>query len=29
MTAAFSGTACKALYRCTSCGEPFEYVKEI
>jgi ring-1,2-phenylacetyl-CoA epoxidase subunit PaaD len=26
-TAAFSGTACKALYRCESCHEPFEYVK--
>jgi ring-1,2-phenylacetyl-CoA epoxidase subunit PaaD len=28
-TAAFSGTACKALFRCGNCGEPFEYVKEI
>jgi ring-1,2-phenylacetyl-CoA epoxidase subunit PaaD len=28
-TAAFSATACKALYRCQSCDEPFEYVKEI
>jgi ring-1,2-phenylacetyl-CoA epoxidase subunit PaaD len=28
-TAAFGGTACKALYRCESCREPFEYVKEI
>lgn len=28
-TAAFSGTACKALYRCQSCHEPFEYIKEI
>jgi ring-1,2-phenylacetyl-CoA epoxidase subunit PaaD len=28
-TAAFSGTACKALYRCAACDEPFEYVKEI
>lgn len=28
-TAMFSGTACKALYRCESCREPFEYVKEI
>jgi ring-1,2-phenylacetyl-CoA epoxidase subunit PaaD len=27
--AAFSGTACKALYRCEECREPFEYVKEI
>jgi ring-1,2-phenylacetyl-CoA epoxidase subunit PaaD len=28
-TAAFSATACKALFRCESCREPFEYVKEI
>lgn len=28
-TAAFSSTACRALYRCVSCGEPFDYVKEI
>jgi ring-1,2-phenylacetyl-CoA epoxidase subunit PaaD len=28
-TAAFSGTACKALFRCDACREPFEYVKEI
>lgn len=28
-TAAFSGTACKALYRCAACDEPFEYIKEI
>jgi ring-1,2-phenylacetyl-CoA epoxidase subunit PaaD len=28
-TAAFSATACKALYRCRACDEPFEYVKEI
>jgi ring-1,2-phenylacetyl-CoA epoxidase subunit PaaD len=28
-TSAFSGTACKALYRCQQCQEPFEYVKEI
>jgi ring-1,2-phenylacetyl-CoA epoxidase subunit PaaD len=28
-TAAFSATACKALYRCPRCAEPFEYVKEI
>jgi ring-1,2-phenylacetyl-CoA epoxidase subunit PaaD len=28
-TAPFSGTACKALYRCHDCREPFEYVKEI
>lgn len=25
----FGATACRALYRCTSCGEPFEYLKEI
>ena len=23
----FSSTACKAMYRCTSCLEPFEYFK--
>ena len=28
-TADFGATACKALYRCRSCREPFEYVKEI
>ena len=28
-TSAFSATACKALYRCVTCREPFEYVKEI
>jgi ring-1,2-phenylacetyl-CoA epoxidase subunit PaaD len=28
-TAAFSGTACKDLYRCKACAEPFEHVKEI
>lgn len=28
-TSAFSATACKSLYRCTACDEPFEYVKEI
>jgi ring-1,2-phenylacetyl-CoA epoxidase subunit PaaD len=27
--AQFSGTACKALYRCGSCAEPFEHVKAI
>ena len=27
--AAFGATACKALFRCESCCEPFEYVKEI
>lgn len=25
----FGATACKAIYRCTSCLEPFEHVKEI
>lgn len=29
LTSEFSGTACKALYRCTDCLEPFEHVKEI
>ena len=28
-TAAFSATACKALFRCETCREPFEYVKDI
>jgi ring-1,2-phenylacetyl-CoA epoxidase subunit PaaD len=28
-TSQFSATACKALYRCSACDEPFEYVKEI
>jgi ring-1,2-phenylacetyl-CoA epoxidase subunit PaaD len=28
-TAAFGGTACKDLYRCLACAEPFEHVKEI
>ena len=28
-TAAFGATACKALYRCEACREPFEYVKAI
>jgi ring-1,2-phenylacetyl-CoA epoxidase subunit PaaD len=28
-TATFGATACKALYRCESCREPFEYVKDI
>jgi ring-1,2-phenylacetyl-CoA epoxidase subunit PaaD len=28
-TSAFGATACKALYRCDECQEPFEYVKEI
>jgi ring-1,2-phenylacetyl-CoA epoxidase subunit PaaD len=28
-TAAFAATACKDLYRCRACAEPFEHVKEI
>lgn len=28
-TADFSATACRALYRCDDCREPFEYVKEM
>ncbi len=28
-TAAFSGTACKALYACEACHEPFEHVKAL
>lgn len=28
-TAAFGATACKALHRCHSCGEPFEAIKAI
>ena len=28
-TATFGATACKALFRCESCREPFEYVKEL
>jgi ring-1,2-phenylacetyl-CoA epoxidase subunit PaaD len=29
LTSEFGPTACKALYRCTTCLEPFEHVKEI
>ena len=29
LTSEFGATACKALYRCTECREPFEHVKEI
>jgi ring-1,2-phenylacetyl-CoA epoxidase subunit PaaD len=29
LTAAFSATACKDLYRCRACSEPFEHIKEI
>jgi ring-1,2-phenylacetyl-CoA epoxidase subunit PaaD len=28
-TAAFGATACKDLYRCRACAEPFEHIKEI
>ncbi len=28
-TSRFGSTACKALYRCRSCAEPFEHVKAI
>lgn len=29
LTSEFGATACKALYRCVACLEPFEHVKEI
>ena len=29
LTSEFGATACKALYTCTACLEPFEHVKEI
>jgi ring-1,2-phenylacetyl-CoA epoxidase subunit PaaD len=29
VTSEFGPTACKAIYRCRSCVEPFEHVKEI
>jgi ring-1,2-phenylacetyl-CoA epoxidase subunit PaaD len=28
-TAAFGSTACKDLYRCRACAEPFEHMKEV
>lgn len=28
-TAEFSATACKSLYRCAACGEPFEGIKPL
>jgi ring-1,2-phenylacetyl-CoA epoxidase subunit PaaD len=28
-TSQFGATACKALHRCRSCGEPFDRIKEI
>ena len=29
LSSAFGSTACKALHRCRSCGEPFDRIKEI
>ena len=29
LTSEFGATACKAMYRCSSCLEPFDHVKEI
>jgi ring-1,2-phenylacetyl-CoA epoxidase subunit PaaD len=29
LTSEFGATACKALYRCTRCLEPFEHMKEL
>lgn len=29
LTSEFGATACKALYRCAACLEPFEHVKEL
>jgi ring-1,2-phenylacetyl-CoA epoxidase subunit PaaD len=29
LTAQFGATACKSLYRCSECGEPFEAVKPL
>jgi len=29
LTSEYGATACKALYRCSECAEPFEHVKEI
>ncbi len=29
LSSEFGSTACKAMYRCTSCLEPFDHVKEI
>ena len=29
VTSEFGATACKALYRCTHCLEPFEHIKEL
>jgi ring-1,2-phenylacetyl-CoA epoxidase subunit PaaD len=29
LTSEFGSTACKAMYRCTACLEPFDHIKEI
>jgi len=29
LTSEFGSTACRALYRCRRCGEPFDHIKEI
>jgi ring-1,2-phenylacetyl-CoA epoxidase subunit PaaD len=29
LTSEFGSTACKAMYRCATCSEPFDHVKEI
>jgi ring-1,2-phenylacetyl-CoA epoxidase subunit PaaD len=29
LSAAFGATACRDLYRCRACREPFDHVKEI
>ena len=29
LTSEFGSTACRALYRCGTCLEPFDHVKEI
>ena len=29
LTSEFGSTACRALYRCRGCGEPFDHIKEI
>jgi ring-1,2-phenylacetyl-CoA epoxidase subunit PaaD len=29
LTSEFGATACKAIYRCSACLEPFEHVKEL
>jgi len=29
LTSEFGSTACRALYRCRRCGEPFDHIKEL